>query len=1020
MIPSTATVDSASDHPSAEALCAFANGLADSDQSTWIEEHVAKCDTCASNLENAPGDGLVELLRTPRRDGLSPSDPLWPSKTFQGKRQTASGFQMLEPLGRGGMGIVYLAWQPSLQRHVALKMMARGGLAQPEDIRRFQREAEAAASLKHENIVQVYEVGELDGSPYIAMELVKGCTLSKYLAGGPMPVDSAVQLSIQIARAIQHAHSKSIIHRDLKPSNILLEGCYLYEESNTNRDSKNDLHPKIVDFGLAKRVGQLDNATLTGDLIGTPSYMSPEQAFGDTQAIGVGSDIYSLGAILYEALVGRPPFQGSGPLETVEQVRSQEPVRPTSLRAGIPRDVETICLKCLEKLPAQRYARATDLLEDLLRFQGGLPIAARQTGWMMRATKWAKRRPTLAALVATLALCAAGWLATEIVHNHSMRLALEGTQQEKARANTNFQFAIRSIEQMLDRVGFDQMMDRPAMEEVRADLLTDAVNFYSELLSTQPESDVDSKRLYYRALSRQGSILRTLGRNDAARESLRQAIDLQSHLLKEYPKDSELQHELAVSHTNYGLVDHNADSFRSAIELLSEIQSTLPICRRDLAQAMSNLGTATSTMDEQESHHLNALQLRQELLAEAPEDSQLQFGLAQTYYNLGLLYIRTHRLHAGAETMVKAIGIFEKLVERRGSVSDYQFSLAECYASFAVMQQHLGQLDDAIQTSDKGINLRTVLAARFPKVPSLRQSLARSYMTHVSLLLPVNRFPDAMILSQKALDIAEELNRESASRDHRIFVAACLTILATSASGIPDISTSKSVFERATRLYDELLEEVPSDDYCLTEAGVNCMNFSNILRSEDPSTAMEYNNRSVEILEKLYSEDPKRQDYQLYLFNAHGARAQTLETLKRYPEAAKAWSRLVELSTLADRSQYELLEALALARAGATFEAAAIGHRLTAIQGLTGADLYNLACLFGILDAKEDGIKRDPTDPTEAPTSNSEMALNLLSQPSTLQFLQTDANRQQMLSDPDLETIRLHPGFLELCEKLNQ
>jgi eukaryotic-like serine/threonine-protein kinase len=842
-----------SDHPTLKQLRAFANGKVNGNQDTWIEDHVLLCQVCAKNLEDVPADLLIALLRgqvdaqhLSHAEQTNIGIPSFSIQVRSEARRTSASFEIQQQLGRGGMGVVYLAWQPALSRHIALKMIARGDLANPEDLQRFHREAAAAASLRHENIAQVYDVGEQDGRPYIAMELVRGCTLSQYLSRGPMPVDAAVRLFIKLADAVQHAHSHSVIHRDLKPSNVLLDGCDLSESG-----TPAELRPKIVDFGLAKRVDQIDSQTLTGDLIGTPSYMSPEQAKGNTQAIGVGADIYALGAILYEVLVGRPPFQGASPLETIEQVLSQDPVRPTRLRPGLPKDLETICLKCLEKSPSRRYEQASMLLNDLKRFQSGLTITARPASWSTQIAKWTKRRPALAALLGSIAIGVAGILTLGISHNRSMRKALEETREEKTRADTNFRFAIRSIEQMLERVGFEQLKDRPEMEEVRAELLKDAVMFYADLLATQPESELESRRLYSRALARQGNIQWMLGKKEEGRASLQRAIELQTQLWKELPEDPEVQHELAICYVNYGLIDHGAESFRSAIKLLEPIQSTYPASLRELAQARSNLATATALSDEAESLHLSALKLRQELLKETPDDQRLQFGVGQSQYNLAFLYLRTGRHEIASDAFTKALVLFEKLVEQHGTVTEYQSSLAECYTSLATLRNQTGDFAAANELIAKGTDTRRLLVDRYPKIPSLRNSLARGYLTHVSFLIQRNQFTEAVALSEKAVDIAEQLNQEIALREHRLLVAASLTILATAASGLPDKVAAKNAFERATRMHDVLLAETPNDVSCLAEAGVNCMNFSNVLRLDDPIRALHYNDRSVELLERI-------------------------------------------------------------------------------------------------------------------------------------------------------------------------
>jgi WD40 repeat protein len=300
------------------------------------------------------------------------------------------GYEILGQLGRGGMGVVYRARQRDVHRVVALKMILAGGDARPEAVARFRTEIEAVARLQHPHIVQIHEVGAQDGRPYFSMEFADDGSLAQKLAGIPLPFRRAAQLLEMLARAIHYAHERGVVHRDLTPSNVLMMA---------------DGTPKITDFGLAKillgepgvttPVGQ----TQSGAILGTPSYMPPEQAAGRTKEIGPAGDVYALGAILYEMLTGRPPFRAETPLETLRQVLSEEPVPPSRLQPHLPRDLVTICLKCLQKEPRKRYGSANALARDLGQFLAGQPIQARPIRAWERAVKWAKRRPAVAALL---------------------------------------------------------------------------------------------------------------------------------------------------------------------------------------------------------------------------------------------------------------------------------------------------------------------------------------------------------------------------------------------------------------------------------------------------------------------------------------------------------------------------------------------------------------------------------------------------------------------------------------------
>ena len=303
-----------------------------------------------------------------------------------GRLPQLPGYDVRSILGRGGMGVVYEARHLRLNRLVALKMLIAGAHAGPAERARFQREAEAVASLHHANIVAVYDVGDHEGCPYFTMELLEGGSLAQALASTPQPARQAAALLITLAEAVQAAHQAGIVHRDLKPGNILLTGAGT---------------PKIGDFGLARHFEGEPALTLSGIRLGTPSYMAPEQVSGKAGTIGPATDIYALGAILYEMLTGRPPFRGETAAETERQVIHEEPVSPSRLNTKVPRDLETICLKCLSKEPQRRYASAAALADDLRRFGEGRPIQARPVGWRERSWRWCRRNPTVAALLIT-------------------------------------------------------------------------------------------------------------------------------------------------------------------------------------------------------------------------------------------------------------------------------------------------------------------------------------------------------------------------------------------------------------------------------------------------------------------------------------------------------------------------------------------------------------------------------------------------------------------------------------------
>src|SRR5262245_33467601 len=301
------------------------------------------------------------------------------------------GYEVEEVLGVGGMGVVFRARHLRLNRVVALKMTLAGAYAGPHERDRFQREAEAVARLQHPNVVQVHDVGESDGGPYFTMEFGAGGSLAQKMSGHPQPAREGAALVATLAGAVQVAHTAGIVHRDLKPANVLLTA---------------DSTPKITDFGLARRLDGDTGLTGSGAAVGTPSYMAPEQAQGQRALVGPLADIYALGAILYETLTGRPPFRAESAAETIQQVIARDPVPPSRLNHSVPRDLDTICLKCLRKEPGLRYGRASALADDLGRFLRGEAIAARPEGVGRRLARRVRRRPGLVAAIATVTVLA--------------------------------------------------------------------------------------------------------------------------------------------------------------------------------------------------------------------------------------------------------------------------------------------------------------------------------------------------------------------------------------------------------------------------------------------------------------------------------------------------------------------------------------------------------------------------------------------------------------------------------------
>jgi len=411
-----------------------------------------------------------------------------------GEVPSVPGYEIVAELGRGAMGVVYEARQTKLNRLVALKMVLHGSHASSADLARFLAEAEAVAQLQHPHIVQIYEIGHHAGLPFFCLEHVEGGTLAQRLQGGPLPPREAARLAETLARAMAYAHGRGLIHRDLKPSNVLLAA---------------DGTPKITDFGLAKRLASLDPAspgrqpgeglTTTGAILGTPSYMAPEQAAGKKDVTPL-CDVYALGALLYEMVTGRPPFRAPTPMDTILQVLTQEPVPPSRLQPGLPRDLETICLKCLQKEPHKRYASAEALADDLARFREDRPIVARPVSRVERIWRWCRRNPVLASLSAAAAV---GVVVAALLLN-----------QQRTQTFRNLARAEEAERDLTSQLGLTEQANRERMEQLWK-------SYRDQAEGRRFSHQVGQRFESLTALAKAAPIVRSLGEGDDVIEDLR-------------------------------------------------------------------------------------------------------------------------------------------------------------------------------------------------------------------------------------------------------------------------------------------------------------------------------------------------------------------------------------------------------------------------------------------------------------------------------------------------------------------
>jgi serine/threonine-protein kinase len=533
----------------------------------------------------APLRELARLAATGQsRRRYAPAGELPPTNL-----KSCGDHELLSVLAQGGMGLVYKARQRSPNRLVALKMIRSSRLASDSDVRRFRNEAETIAQLDHPHIVPIYEVGEEDGQLYFSMKLMEGGSLTEHLPRFQNDPRATAQLMVNIARAVHHAHQRGVLHRDLKPSNILLDAAG---------------HAHVTDFGLAKRLEGDGSLTETGAIVGMPCYMSPEQATGRKGPITTATDVYGLGTILYALLTGRPPFQDNTPLDTLAQVQRREPDRPSGINRQVDLDLETICLKCLQKDPNQRYASADALADDLQRWLAGEPIQARPISTASRVLRWCRRRPVVAVTLFVVALLLAAVIVIPSVMSYYLvrsqaaeQKERELAEQEHQRAEVSFRLAWKAWKDLYPRIPNPWLTSQPGLLRTLSEYLQNVVNLY-ERLGREDVTNAEVRYEAYEAYFDLGGIQIHLGQSAEALQAYERARYLIAHLIEDVPGDP----------------SYRLDHYR---------------VHYTLATALDGVGRR----QEAEAAQRQALETIQKLSADYPNDSRYRDAVANQGYN---------------------------------------------------------------------------------------------------------------------------------------------------------------------------------------------------------------------------------------------------------------------------------------------------------------------------------------------------------------------------------------------------
>ena len=737
-----------------------------------------------------------------------------------GNRQTGArgrvigDYEVLKELGRGGMGVVYKARHRILKRTVALKMILAGSHSSGPALQRFLAEARAVAHLQHPGIVQIFDMGQHEGLPWFSLEFVDGADLHRSLDGKPRDARSSAALVEQVCRAMQYAHDNNILHRDLKPANILLDSAG---------------NPKVTDFGLAKEVDSEDSAaTRDGTIMGSPSYMPPEQARGQISAVSPKSDQYSMGAVLYQMLTARPPFITDRPLETVMQVINNEPVAPRQLQPSIPVDLETICLKALQKDPDQRYESCEAMADDLRRYLNGEPILARPISRLRRAWRWCRRNPKIAApsALAALFICLtaiiASWawattaaqaqqIATEKMNVETQRDEAERqkvvanqqralAEEKEALARKQAALALQNIQFVLTETD-SRLKQQPGMNELRIAILRAVSKKWDEL-------DVELTG------GIRGEAIPTL-------MALRQQIGT---ALFEMDQLAEADREFAE------LYDMSAEriALKGRTDAARTNRAKIAIARAPIARRLGQEPEAAVNLLRE------AVSLIRECISDprpnpqSPSTNEINELLAAALQNLGVEYLQQGNLQETEVCFVESLTLMAAVLESIRSAPDFeelsqdqkdtrtatrQIAHDKAAVGLAYLKMRLGKTEESITLYDKAIAGRREIYERRKSMLPLKQELAGYLGNYGQSLMWIGELEKAAPLIQESVNLFEELH---AADTEKVAYTRQLTTALYRMGSLRDLqshgSEADSLFERSRLLRQELAESSPDEE----------------------------------------------------------------------------------------------------------------------------------------------------------------------------------------------------------------
>jgi serine/threonine-protein kinase len=929
------------------------------------------------------------------------------------------------------LGLIWLARDQALGRDVALKELQPQQASSPAIWTRFVEEAQITGQLEHPGIVPVYELsrGSGDQAPFYTMRFVKGRTLTeairayheKLAAGNENLLEQRALLNafVAVCHTIAYAHARGVVHRDLKGQNVVLgdfgevivldwglakllgDGAHSAKSSpaaDANLSAGETLAAVALDKDLQRA------ATMEGQVMGTPAYMAPEQAAGQSDLIGPRTDVHGLGTILYEILTNQAPFQASDTMSTLRQVRDSKAPRPSAIVAGVPLELEAVCLKAMAKNPADRYQTATEIAQEVERWLADEPVTAYPESWTNRAGRWVRRHrnsvTTAVGMLAVAAVCLAGLsgvLARATEREHQAKLLAErrghvadvqrdeaSRQRDKARAR--FQIARAAVER------YQELSESPdlkahGLERLRTKLLEAALGFYQDFVQQEGDDgalQADRARAYWRL----ANLYRATGRTTDAEAAYRTALDIQQWLTRRASDSFEYRSDLASSYNNLanlyrstGRNNEAESAYQQALLIrrgLAGLFPSLPDIQKDLAASYSNLGNlyrATGRNKQAEDSYRKAMEIRNGLARQTPQNAEYQQHLAQSYQSLGGLYEATESRQGAEEAFQNALAIQKNLVAANPDVPDYQEDLAATHNFLGNLYSDLHRAQQAENAYRAALTTQRHLADAHPQVPEYLQRLAGTYNNLGLLYRTLGRTAEA----ETALKDGLAIRRRLADANPEVIAYSM------------DLSSS-------------------------------CINVGHVIRdSGNPQAALQWYSEAINTLSDLLKRDPRDTTVRSFLRNAYWGRAAALGRLHRYDDAVRDWEHALELDDGQLQGLLRTLRAEALAHQGNYTRAVAEADDLANGVFNNAGALYNFGCICALSSsAVQRDAKLPQADRDRLAAEYADRAMRLLQRAASVGFPSNLVQLENMKQDADLEILRARADYKKLLEDLDK